>query len=473
MSLDDEIRRQFHLQDEIRRQRELAEEVRSHRELRSFADHYENLFGRDIGRDAVKAMLDAAQQRRELVGLSALRLPAFELYRQLHRDLLGGIKSSYDAARQVAEQARQSMLGSSIIDEALKWERMKQELRGRQDLLGLYDGSLLEWQRHLGTLTSAIQAASREPWSHLIGSRTLETLSAPAFAYSSFSRRTVQRLESAPPRDVPALQASVVLADQELTVGTAFGATMLAPAEHDAERSDEAPVPSPPETIPGTPPITEGDGDVPPVDLAFRDQQAAAITLFDTQQTELLAAGVDHDAEYDALLEVAPSARRADRARQLVLSVLEIEHARRLTGDEAIFERSIAALRAAVLLPVHDVRDQSGLGDAVDHLYFLVYEGSGALKRITPSLLGGTVCEPVFKLKHLRNKWLRHDPEHGPASDQKKSFAQLSEAFAYFGTSTKPRTQEEFAALYDSILARMNEFTDALFNAVLQSRGVS
>ncbi len=78
------------------------------------------------------------------------------------------------------------------------------------------------------------------------------------------------------------------------------------------------------------------------------------------------------------------------------------------------------------------------------------------------------VVEPVFHLKFLRNKWLRHDAEHGSEKDIKKSWSDLGQTVRALGLAGIPRTPDQFLALYLELLSRIRSFLIELLSRLQQ-----
>lgn len=94
----------------------------------------------------------------------------------------------------------------------------------------------------------------------------------------------------------------------------------------------------------------------------------------------------------------------------------------------------------------------------IDHLYFLVYEGSGSCKRLPQP-------PPQFSMdvKFLRTG-LRHDVDHGSPSDVAKKKKQLAATFQkYSGKKTLGECgPEDFLATQLRLYAEMRDFLEAL-----------
>ncbi len=67
-------------------------------------------------------------------------------------------------------------------------------------------------------------------------------------------------------------------------------------------------------------------------------------------------------------------------------------------------------------------------------------------------------CDFIWCIKHLRNKWLRHDADHGKGADIKKSWQDLSAKFNALGLEHAPVTKQHFRHLHRSLLRQAEAF---------------
>lgn len=97
-------------------------------------------------------------------------------------------------------------------------------------------------------------------------------------------------------------------------------------------------------------------------------------------------------------------------------------------------------------------------GELIDALYFLVYEGSGACKR-----LGDPPPEFAMDVKFLRTA-LRHDVDHGDEKDVAKKMKRAGKAFAKYSSKQTPEEcgEEELVAAQVKLLAKCLEMLKSL-----------
>jgi hypothetical protein len=93
-------------------------------------------------------------------------------------------------------------------------------------------------------------------------------------------------------------------------------------------------------------------------------------------------------------------------------------------------------------------RDVSEYGKLIDALYFLVYEGSGACKRLPQP-----PPEFAMDVKFLRTA-LRHDIDHGDAADIQKKRLRAAQTFEKYSGKKSPEEcgPEEFLSTHVRIL---------------------
>ena len=69
----------------------------------------------------------------------------------------------------------------------------------------------------------------------------------------------------------------------------------------------------------------------------------------------------------------------------------------------------------------------------------------------------------------MRNKWLRHDPDHGKQSDIKKSKKSLSYHLNWLGLGHIPNTDEHFRFLHSRLLKEGVNFLQQIIERLQQS----
>ena len=194
------------------------------------------------------------------------------------------------------------------------------------------------------------------------------------------------------------------------------------------------------------------------------------LVLANLEQKEMLDAPENADVTALALAQGVASVQLHALAREAVRLVHDINLAARLQGKPDIFKLTNRLFQVAVELPWIDAAGERGLGDVVDHLYFMLYEGAGKDNLRYLVAHGGPLddasAEVVFLIKHLRNKWLRHDPEHGDDRSIKKSYEQLRDRLITLGLQGMPRSSADYRRLQRQLLERATAFLRSLLEAL-------
>ncbi len=188
------------------------------------------------------------------------------------------------------------------------------------------------------------------------------------------------------------------------------------------------------------------------------------------QQAEMLAAPPETPIDAETLAATSGGVALHALARQILSLALEVNLARRLNGGDDIFKLTNRIVQVAIDLPWMDVANKHALGDFVDDLYFLLYEGAGKDRLRFLQSQGGPLdddaCEIVFVVKHLRNKWLRHDAEHGDEASVRKSYSLLDGRLRALGIPGMPRRPNEFRILQKRLLEEAHAFLSRLHDAL-------
>lgn len=255
----------------------------------------------------------------------------------------------------------------------------------------------------------------------------------PSRDYLDFVGQTARRIERGVDAPVAtALRASLHLAEQQL-LGTIDGFDSIV-----ALPVDDAP-PGDPRSLP-----------------ALR-----------AQLRELLAAEPIADEEDELLLQaLSPTAALACRARVVTRLIVQCNEAAKIAGREEIFKPTTRLLEAFGDFAWLVATNKRTLGDVVDCLYFMLYEGAGKDKLRFLVEQGGVLdpsdCAFIWSVKHLRNKWLRHDADHGGASAIRRSWADLSGHLTRLGFDRAPSRAAEFRALHLRLLEEAERFLEAI-----------
>lgn len=184
------------------------------------------------------------------------------------------------------------------------------------------------------------------------------------------------------------------------------------------------------------------------------------------QQDELLEAAETGDFDFESLDQCPPAAQTTDLVREILVLVAQCNDAVKLRGQHEFFKPTTRLLEAFADLPWMLPTDKARFGDFVDCLNFIFYEGAGKdnlrfLKR-HGGVLDDAECNFIWCVKHLRNKWVRHDADHGKDSDIRKSWADLRDKCVWLGLPCFPSQSEHFRRLHRRLLEESKRFLETI-----------
>lgn len=141
------------------------------------------------------------------------------------------------------------------------------------------------------------------------------------------------------------------------------------------------------------------------------------------------------------------------------------EFEKRGSRDE-IFKPTNKSMRACCIITNLVADNEVTFADINDHLYFLLYEGSGGASRLTDKLSDDQL-EPLWILKNLR-RGFRHDLEHGEEREIKKKIIRVGDAYNELISKTVPeapldwkRAQHTLYKMLAEMLNRLREIQAA------------
>ncbi len=198
---------------------------------------------------------------------------------------------------------------------------------------------------------------------------------------------------------------------------------------------------------------------------------------FQIQRNELLRRNdLEEEQDYESIIIKSPAAISFDLIVNCLKVVGQCNETSQTTKGNSIFTltNSVWAYSFKLLQTVPTNKER--LAEIVDYLYFILIEGAGKdfLRFIEYKdgkhdgyfLRNDPNVEVVWKIKRLRNKWLRHDIEHGKDADIKKSYQLRKEALEWFGMEKVPQSRDEFIFLYNNIMLKVEEFLKTLLDRV-------
>jgi len=96
-------------------------------------------------------------------------------------------------------------------------------------------------------------------------------------------------------------------------------------------------------------------------------------------------------------------------------------------GNVPIFKPTAQTMRSCALIPSKIATNELEFNLIIDCLYFLLYEGSGAAKKLV-AIVNDSFLQPLWKVKHLRLA-ARHDIDHGSQSSINKKRKNIRDTY--------------------------------------------
>ena len=369
------------------------------------------------------------QRRQEMLQ------PAIQVQR-----IISQMQAAQEMANSLGERFRTTF--SAIDVQAQKWRKLVEPSVARLQQLsvatrqfsGLAD-SLVAWE------SSATRLAQRINEIGMFANRVhlSARLFAPSEAFTDFAQHTFSRIEAAKnDRQAWALETSLHLAEEQLIATTETLDSVVATPEDEDDISES------------------------------RDLAAPYV-----QQEELVDAVENIDEEdASALVETSPAASAADLSRSILTTVATCNEARKVSGAAEIFKPTTRLLEVYSDMPWLVPVDKKSFAQFVDCLYFLFYEGAGKDKLRFLKSHGGPIADEDFDfilcIKHLRNKWTRHDADHGKDPAIAKAWMELAGKFQALGLRHMPVTTDDFRLLHVNLLSMAYEFVEKVLRGVIE-----
>jgi len=254
--------------------------------------------------------------------------------------------------------------------------------------------------------------------------------------YTAFLQHTTERLAADPTRDVAAcLRASLNLAGQQmLSISDALCGLVAVPDD------DEEP------------------------------DQIGVLNAPFAQQDELLGChAVEDENDTGAMTGNSATAQTVQLARCVLELVTQCNEAGKTSGScGEIFKPTTRLMTVFSDLPWIAATDRSRFFEVVDCLYFIFYEGAGNDNLRFLDRHGGPLtdadCDLVWCIKHLRNKWSRHDADHGKEKDIQKSWEEVAAKFRWLGLAQYPSDSCHFRHLQQQLLVEAENFLRRILN---------
>jgi len=182
------------------------------------------------------------------------------------------------------------------------------------------------------------------------------------------------------------------------------------------------------------------------------------------QQDEILRGEfVQDENNTTGLITVSLTAQTAQKVRRVLELVTYCNEAGKTSALDMEFFKPTTRLMAVFCdLPWIAATNRLQFCEVVDCLYYIFYEGAGKDNLRFLDKQGGPLsdsdCDFIWCIKHLRNKWSRHDADHGNEKDIKKSWGQLAAKFSWLGLAEYPTDPRHFQLLHNQLLILAEEF---------------
>lgn len=128
-------------------------------------------------------------------------------------------------------------------------------------------------------------------------------------------------------------------------------------------------------------------------------------------------------------------------------------------GKELVFKPTNTTMYSCSVIPSVVATDEETFSHVVDHLYFLLYEGSAEAKRLPTGRLG-EIFDPLWTLKHLRLGF-RHDVDHGSERNVAEKNRRIGQAYVFLIGKRLPRSHSDWGeaqvALYGKLVTMLND----------------
>ena len=199
-----------------------------------------------------------------------------------------------------------------------------------------------------------------------------------------------------------------------------------------------------------------------------------AMRLFTVQQEELLARQATRktDRAEFAFEHDPPSTRTAAKVVEMLELLTNVNQTAQLKSRDEMFKPTTrmmsSAFRIVLLVPTNRVL----FGEFLDCLYFLFYEGAGATNLRFLKQQGGPLeideCSVIWDIKTIRNKFARHDPDHGKEKDIRESHRQLNKTLTRIGIRGVPHNTNNYREIQDHLVIELISFLNLLRAKLLE-----
>lgn len=186
------------------------------------------------------------------------------------------------------------------------------------------------------------------------------------------------------------------------------------------------------------------------------------VNVYHTLDGELEVLDLEQTAiDTDSAVEETQSGMIAELGARLVHLVYNLNVESEREGQPPVFKPTTKALMACAVIPSRVAYDSASFAEITDHLFFLLYEGSGSAKRLT-ALNDESKLEALWRLKHLR-LGARHDLCHGTERDAEKKNRQVGEAYLALIGQVGPRSKVDWMTAQLELYRELSEMLERIW----------
>lgn len=377
---------------------------------------------------------EAVRQQRELAQMLRERT-------QL-REIIDGARIASQTQRMVEELKAASLLGqhlsafhADIVDrirrEVEMWSHLYRGFSFEASEIARLSASVQTWHESFTAVAARLSVLDIPNLYPNLSSLLLE----PGYAYGAFARGVWEEFDGDGVREA-VISASLSLTERHVSVGMESAIEVAGG-------------------------IAEGEDTT---------DTKLIVNIFERQHGEIItASGLVISSSVDDLLNAVPTARLIRRSLDIADLAMTINEAAQVRGDDEVFRLTTRYAQAQNQLPWVAARNRTELGLVVDCLYFMLYEGTGEASRLTPRYVTQDECGSIWTVKHLRSKWLRHDPNRGEPGKQRASWRTIGTTLSRLGLNCIPATPDEYLHLQEAVLRDVEDFLRRLHDRISES----
>ncbi len=186
------------------------------------------------------------------------------------------------------------------------------------------------------------------------------------------------------------------------------------------------------------------------------------VNIYHTLDGELECLDFEQTAiDIDSAVEETRSAKIVAAGARLVEYVYNLNVELEREAQPPLFKPTTKAFMACAVILSRVAYDAASFAEVIDHLFFLLYEGSGSAKRLT-ARCDENGLRALWRLKHLR-LGARHDLDHGADMDVKKKNRQVAEAYLALIGQVAPRSTVDWMSAQLALYRDLSDMLEAIW----------